>query len=76
MLVGAFVLLPNGTFIWPVTFSCKMLYYRRILSEGNTDDFASAAHSLCDFLCKVLLHWPHDFLFVSQYTQLSQTFPP
>lgn len=66
----AYVLLPNGTFIWLVTFFCsRMVYCRQSLFVRKTVVGTFRPHILlilCDFLYAVLFSWLYDFLFVSR----------
>lgn len=74
----ACVPLVNGTFVWPVTFSCsRTVYYRRSLFVRETAAKPSRPCIMLilhDFLCKVLFPWPYDSLFASQYTHYIPTF--
>lgn len=75
------VLLVNGTFIWPVTFSCsRIVYYRRNLFVGETPAEPSWPHIMliyCVISClRYCFPWPYDFLFASQYTHYILTFSP
>lgn len=82
MSVGAYVLLVNGTFIWPVTFSCsRIVYCRRNLFVWETLADPPRPHIIliyCVISCTrcFFLPWPYDFLFASQYTHYFLTFSP